>query len=287
METNSHVSTLQADRAALALGSRIARAVRRHYVISSVYVLGIIIALLASGFSVDEHTLGLFEAKMTKASDMTSNDMIQALTTLKDAERAYFQSKGWFTCDAICTENFEKVKALRSNLQIVRERRDSLQAEAKSMVGVWSWVGVSELRRTFWAAWEEGKEAARRMTMFDAIFIGMNAVTGSASSDRDNSFLLTVFQIGFQFLINLTIGLVASLFTFVYEAWFIISTYGPSFVSGVSMFILCLISALSLVTTAIGAVVGGLVGGTYMMIRSAEKRARLGMNQNRVRLHLD
>jgi hypothetical protein len=287
MDTNSNLATLQSDREAIALGSRVMRVVRKHYMISSVYIVGILLALFATGLSVDPEALAKFDARMTEASNLTSTDMLQAMKGLKEAERTYQQSKGWFSCDPVCTENYEKVLALRANMETVRARRDSLQAEAKSTVGVWSSVGVSELRRAFWEAWEEGKEAARRMTMFDAIFIGVNAVSGSSASDRDNSFLLTVFQIGVQFLINLTVGLTASLFTFVIKSWLIITTYGPSLVSGASMFILCFISALSLVSTAIGGVVGGLVGGVYMTVRSAEKRARLGVNQTRDRLHLD
>ena len=125
------------------------------------------------------------------------------------------------------------------------------------------------------------------MTMFDAIFIGLNSLGGSSYNDRDNSFFLTVFQIALQFLLNLTVGLVASLFAFIMESWVIITSYGPTFLSGLSLFILSAVAAISVVVSAVGGVFGGIVGSVYVAARSAEKRARLDGRAGPRRLHLD
>jgi len=158
-------------------------------------------------------------------------------------------------------------------LNEVKQRRDKVLNEGRAAVGAWSSYGVADLRTAFWKAWEEGKEAARRMTMMDAVFIGLGSMTGSSNNNNDNSFLILLVRVLFQFLANLTIGLLTSLVIFVMEAYYIISSYGPSFMSGLSLFLLVVITASSVIATAVGGIVGGACGGVYLLIRNAEKRA--------------
>jgi hypothetical protein len=123
--------------------------------------------------------------------------------------------------------------------------------------------------------------------MVDAIFISLSAFGASPQDARDDSFLYTVFQILLQFFFNLSVGLTTSLLIFLVEAWSIIASYGPSFLSSISLFLLVLVAASSIVVTAIGGLFGSLTAGVYLMIRSAEKRAGLHGSSSSRELHLD
>lgn len=274
MNSQAQVTVIESDKILSAAANGIKRFAKRHYIISSMYVFGLIVALLGSGYSVDSRAAAAYETKMNHAHHVTSHELIQTFEQLKRAENLYYQHKGWFSCDDVCSKYYERVQMVKDQLSVIKGKRDSLQLDAKQSVGAWSVYGIADLRKGFWEAWEQGKEAAKRMTMFDALFITLGAATGT-SDNRDNSFLWTLFQIAIQFLMNLTIGLFTSLVVFLFEAWYIITSYGPSILSAAGLFFLVVCSASAVVVTAIGGVFGGLTGSVYYIIRNAEKRARL------------
>ena len=258
--------------------------IRKHFVISSLYVVGLLAALVGSGFNVTEQQRAIYETSLSQATSLTAVELSRLYQELRRNEQLYYESKGWFSCDAVCTRHYNRCEAIRLQLNAVKEKRDEVIMKGRQAVGVWSVYGVSDLRNAFWQAWEHGKEAARRMTMLDAVFIGLGSMTGS-HSDRDNSFILTLLRILFQFVANLTVGLFTSFIVFVVEAWYIISSYGPSLLSGLSLFLISVVASASVVTSAIGGLVGGTVGAVYWVARNAERRA-IQESRNR-RLHYD
>ena len=260
--------------------------IQKHYVLSSMYLIGILAAVFANGYSVDSNSAGLYAEKMNYATSRTSPEIDYLSQQLYKAEDLYYRHKGWFSCDAQCTNYYEKVTMLKDKLAVAKATRDSLLLEARQTVGPWSVYGIDSLRSAFWESWEHGKETARRMTMFDAMFIGLGSLTGSGS-DRDNSLLATLFQILIQFVMNLTVGLFTSLMVFLFQAWSIIQLYGPSFISGVALFLLVFCAATATVFTAIGGIFGGLAGGIYLSVISAEKRARLDARNRNEHLHYE
>ena len=286
MNSETSVSAVETDRVLHLVALSAKRIVRKHYVLSSMYVLGLLVAALATGYHVDSQSAEVYEEKMNHASHVTSTEILHIIDQVKRADNLYYQSKGWFSCDEVCTKHYERLQLLKEQLAMIKDKRDSLQSEAKRTVGAWSVYGIADLRKGFWAAWEQGKEAAKRMTMFDAVFIGLGAVSGTSDS-RDNSFLWALFQIVVQFLVNLTIGLFTSLVVFLVEAWYIITSYGPSIFSAPALFLLVVCAASAVMATAVGGVFGGLAGGVYLLVRSAEKKARLEARRTGVtrRLH--
>lgn len=64
-------------------------------------------------------------------------------------------------CCDLCIKNF-----------LLLQKSD-LVKEARQTVGIWSTVGVGEVRQRFWEAWEHGKEHAKRWTMMDAFMMMM------------------------------------------------------------------------------------------------------------------
>ena len=282
------VTQLESDKALTLIGRQATKLIRKHFIVSSLYFLGIAIAVLGSGFAVDPGTAAEFHDRIVRVNEMTSAEMQRIGQKLLVAEELYRRHKGWFTCDQECTRYYQQSLRLREQLNAIYSEREALERDSKASVGAWSRFGVNEIRTAFWDAWEKGNEAARRMTMFDAIFIGLGAATGNSSS-RDDSFLFAIFQILLQFLFNLTIGLLTALFMFVFEAWSIINSYGPTVISAVALFLLVICSAAAVMVTAVGGVFGGLVGGVYLMVRNAEKQARMEGRTfaSQRRLHMD
>jgi hypothetical protein len=110
----------------------------------------------------------------------------------------------------------------------------------------------------------------------------MRGVVGLMVKSVD-SFILTIFQLLMQYILNLTIGLVSSLVFFIIESWYIITSYGPPILSGLSLFFLVVCSSAAVVLTAVGGMFGGLIGSVYFLVRNAEKRARLEGSSSRMR----
>jgi hypothetical protein len=287
MNNSGYIADFQLDKAAAVIVRKVGRFVARRKAIASLYLLGLFFACFGAGFSVDQHTASTYGDKMNQVSILTANETASLVANLSIAERLYSEKKGWFSCDSTCMGYHKEVLMLRDDIVRLKAKRDSLLLEAKSNVGAWSSIGISELRKSFWDSWERGKEAARRLTMVDAIFISLSAFGASPQDARDDSFLYTVFQILLQFFFNLSVGLTTSLFIFLVEAWSIIASYGPSFLSSISLFLLVLVAASSIVVTAIGGLFGSLTAGVYLMIRSAEKRAGLHGSSSSRELHLD
>jgi hypothetical protein len=261
--------------------------IQRHCVISSLYILGLIAAVLGNGVGVGDEVREFYEDKLAYAGQITSSEMSSVLRQVKHADDLYYKHKGWFSCDEICTEYYNRSQALRAKLSTVKEKRDLVLHEGRQAVGVWSSFGISDLRSAFWQAWNDGKEAARRITMMDAMFIGLSSITGSNNSNSDNSFFIMLIRVIFQFLANLTVGLFTALIIFIVEAYYIITSYGPTLISGLSLFLLTVIASTSIITTAIGSVFGGTVGGIYLLVRNAEKRALQEAERSVQHLHYD
>lgn len=287
MNNAGPIAEFQADKAVAVIARKLGRFVARRKTIASFYLLGLFLACFGSGFSVDEHAASTYGDKINQVSTLTANQTASLVAKLSVAERLYYEKKGWFSCDTTCMAYYNDVLVLRDDLARIKAKRDGLLLEAKSNVGAWSSIGISELRESFWDSWERGKEAARRLTMVDAIFISLSAFGASPHDARDDSFLYTVFQILLQFLINLSVGLITSLIIFLVDAWSIIASYGPSFLSSISLFVLVIVASSSIVVTAIGGLFGSFTAGVYLMIRGAEKRARLHGSSSSRQLHLD
>merc|ERR1719335_2065794 len=111
---------------------------------------------------------------------------------------------------------------------------------------------------------------AARWTMYDAMFMAM-------SSSRREEGQLTEFLIKLfiQFLSNLTIGLISATVYFCYEVYSLVTTYGPSAISGTLFFLLACCAGIAMTTTILGGIFGSVGGGLYFMAKNAAKQQRL------------
>ncbi len=100
-------------------------------------------------------------------------------------------------------------------------KREYLESEARSTVGIWSHYGIQDARDLFWNSYERGKQTAKRYTMFDALF---------SMGSRDESFVAFVLRIAFSFILNTIIAMIMAVISFLWNLWTLLVTYQTSLV---------------------------------------------------------
>jgi hypothetical protein len=69
---------------------------------------------------------------------------------------AYYASSGWFSCDSACARLKARHDSLKADLDLARAAGYELVADAKSQAGIFSEMGVGEVRDSFWAYFSKG-----------------------------------------------------------------------------------------------------------------------------------
>jgi hypothetical protein len=249
--------------------------VKRHKVLTSTYVIGMIAALGFGGFAVDQLTAQEYQDTMEHADHVTGGELREAVQKFQQADGAYYNAKGWFwSCDSNCQQKKSKRDVAEERVKMVQQKRDAIVSEARQKVGVWSVYSVKDVRDCFWRAWENGKNMAKRWTMYDAMFLAFSG------SRREEGQLAEFFiKLFIQFLSNLTIGLCGATVYFCYEVYNLVTTYGPSAISGTLFFLLACCAGIAMTTTILGGIFGSVGGGLYFMAKNAEKQRRLNGGQ--------
>ena len=83
-------------------------------------------------------------------------------------DQVYRHSKGWFSCDSVCTNDKYKMEAAKYQLDLIEQESTAKIIDAKRIAGVFSEIGVGEARDSFWTYFAQGKAFAKRQTMWDA-----------------------------------------------------------------------------------------------------------------------
>jgi hypothetical protein len=138
------------------------------------------------------------------------------------AQQAYHASKGWFSCDSLCQRNKERMNARYAVLQEIRNEGNARMSDAKSVAGLFSQVGVGEVKDSFWQYFAQGKQFAKRQSMWDAMFMGIRHM------GRDESTMEYMLRVLLQILVNFSMGLLMALVIFIFGLWSIIKSYQPN-----------------------------------------------------------
>lgn len=234
----------------------------------SIWALGLLLAAFAGGFSVDDLTLEQYQASMQHADEVTSKDLHRAYKAQQKAQQQYDNVAGWFSCDTPCQRAKDRLGMAKEETNRVEALRQRILTDARREVGIWSYIGVQHVRDAFWSAWKSGKDMAARMTMWDAIMLAM-------PGSREESMVSMLIKLVFQYIMNLTIGLMFSMGYFVYNVYTLVVAYGESVVSGTAFFLLVVVAAFATVGTYIMALTGTVAGGTLFLAKQAAKNAAL------------
>eukprot|EP00435_Cladocopium_sp_Y103_P020911 s3598_g5.t1 len=228
--------------------------VQHRPVLASFWILGLLIAAFAGGLPVDATSEEAYSHLLQQAELIDSRDLGQrAEVELAKAEAVYYQRKGWFGCDKWCQKAWDKVQMARAEVKRVQDHRDWVLSEGRREVGIWSSYGVKDIRRSFWSAWQSGKDFASRMTFYDVLF---------SVGSREESIYVMIFRWILQYLANLTFGLVGAFGFFLYNMYCLIVSYGASLYAVVA-------------------------GGGVMMMQQAAKHAAVEMNQQATYQRID
>jgi len=191
----------------------------------------------------------------------------RAVEELAQLEGNYSSVRGWFgSCDDECTRLGDRVQMARAEVARIQRHRDEVLADARQEVGIWSTFGVQDVRKSFWEAWQAGKDFAARMTMYDAMFM----VGG-----RDETAVTLLLKLVLQYAVNLTLGLFGAFFCFVYHVYLLITSYGSSLLSGFAFLLLAAVAGASLVASYLGLVYGAIAGGGMVFMQQQARQAAL------------
>jgi len=246
---------------------------KKHKVISSGYVFGILFLLL-----VGSGTKLTYDQSKQYDSIMNSIDLnaeFEASNRYAQASQAYRATKGWFSCDSLCQRNKGRMEQTQRVLDEIRNEGYARMSDAKSVAGIFSEVGVDEVKESFWQYFGAGKAFAKKQSMWDMMFMGIRKMS------RDESTMEYVMKLLIQVLINFSMGLIMALFVFICGLWGIIKSYQANPLTALAFFIGTSCSAFAFVSTYLFALFGAVAGGVYGVAKVAETNARIGQGQRR------
>jgi ABC-type multidrug transport system fused ATPase/permease subunit len=252
---------------------------RNHKVISGSYIVGILVILLiGSGTKLNYDQRKQYNTIMNTIDLQVEYDASQDFHM---ANQAYRASKGWFTCDGLCTRNKRRMEDSKYKLDLIRQEGQARMSDAKAVAGLFSEVGVGEVQDSFWSYFTSGKQFAKRQSMWDAMFIGFRSMS------RDENMLEYGLKLLMQVLINFSMGLIVALVMFVIGLWSVVRSYQPNPIVALLFFIGAACAAFSFVMTYLFALYGAAAGGVYGVLKFAETNARAQrLGQGRQQQHV-
>ncbi|EEC49161.1 predicted protein [Phaeodactylum tricornutum CCAP 1055/1] len=253
----------------------------RHRYISGAYILGLIsLLLIGSGSKLSLQQTQEY-TKLMKTIDLQAE--FDASNEYWKARNAYHGTKGWFTCDELCQRNKARMVKAETVLGEIRREGQARMSDAKAVAGLWSEIGVGEVKDSFWQYFYSGKQFAKRQSMWDALFIGIRQIGRS----RDESWIEYAFKILMQVLINFSLGLLMALGMFVLGLWATVRSYQPSPLVAVAFFVAAACGAFAFVATYLMAIYGASAASVYGVFKLAETsaRARIAEQQRNTHVH--
>lgn len=240
---------------------------RRNKVVTGSYLFGLLVLIIAG-----TGTQLTFEQRREYNRIMSTIDLeaeYDASSKYAYANQAYRATKGWFTCDSLCTRNKNRMDNAKLVLDEIRAEGNNRMSDAKATAGLFSEIGVGEVKDSFWEYFASGKKFAKRQSMWDAMFIGMRSMS------RDESMVEYALKVLMQFLINFSMGLVMALFIFTFGLWSIIKSYQPNPVTAVAFFLSAVCAAWAFVATYLFLLYGAAAGSVYGVAKLTENQMRI------------
>jgi len=271
------------------LGVMIVRGVtafsRRNPIISGGYVLGILILFFFStGYQLSNTQAREYNRIMDTVDVQAEYDASQ---NYWHARNAYEATRGWFwSCDSLCQRNKKRMEVAESRLQSVRQEGAKRMSKAKNVAGLFSEVGMGEVKDSFWEYFHQGKQFAKRQSSWDVMFIAFRSMTRG----REESWIEFGLRVLMQILLNFSLGLIMALIFFIIGLWSIVRSYQPDPLTAVIFFVGAVLAAASFVVTYLVGIYGAAATGVYALAKVAEsstqarleeqrRQARMGYNQ--------
>lgn len=241
--------------------------------LTAAYVIGLSVLMFASGFAVDAITKREFHVQMAKVERLEATQLDKAFMKQQRAYDHYYYSKGWFSCDTTCNNNYNSYLRAQEEHRTVEAERDRLESVARKKVGIFSEYAVSDCRRQFWEYWDHGWRMAKDMSWWDAIM-------GVMFSRRDEDGIETILWIIGRIMWNFTVGLFMGVSGFIINLIWWVRSYEAGFM-GILFFTLAACAAMSVFMSFMLGMCGVVGGGAVLIAKNAGGRSiQGGRNQN-------
>lgn len=258
--------------------SGITKFAKKNKVISTSYILGILFLLLiGSGTKLTADQSRRYNSIMNTI-DLRAE--FEASNRYADAMHAYRATKGWFSCDSLCQRNKKRMKNTERVLEDIRNEGYARMSDAKSVAGIFSEVGVEEVKDSFWHYFKSGKQFAKRQSMWDMMFMGIRKMS------RDESMMEYAVKVLIQVLINFSMGLIGAFFVFVIGLWSIVRSYQPNPLAALAFLIGASCAAFAFISTYLFVIFGTAAGGIYGVAKVAEANTRIQADQRQQRQNM-
>jgi len=268
-----------AAQVAVGLVSAGVRFARRNYVTTALYLVGLTVASLASGFAVPQKRAVAFNQALSRV-DLRTVEVLE--DRLADDYQRYYQSKGWFfQCDAECTARHAQYKATEADLERAHDRNRAALSAARAEVGVFSEYAVGDARELFWETLRGATEFAKRMSYTDALILAIN------SMHRDETLFSVVVRWFFQVALNFTVGMLTAFFAFAYHVARLAFSYQPNPLGGAAFVVLALAGAGSILASVVVGMYVATAAASYVTFKLIGPKLRIeqGAQGRRIRAH--
>merc|ERR1719247_920758 len=111
--------------------------------------------------------------------------------------------------------------------------------------------------------------------MMDAMFMMF--------AGKEETLVSMAVKLFFQYLINLTMGIIGAFFFFLYNVYTLIVSYGEPALSGIAFFLLVLVAGMATIGTYLFAIYGTVAGGAVYLVKQAQKAQLEGGRDGRPR----
>mmetsp|Transcript_11521 Transcript_11521/g.14274 ORF Transcript_11521/g.14274 Transcript_11521/m.14274 type:complete len:292 (-) Transcript_11521:55-930(-) len=240
---------------------------KKHKVITGAYLFGILVLII--GGTGTKLTLDQQRQYKRIMNTIDLNAEYEASSRYGRTYEAYRASKGWFSCDSLCQRNKDRMEDAKRQLDAIRAEGYNRMSDAKATAGIFSEIGVGEVKDSFWGHFHSGKQFAKRQSMWDAMFMGIR------SMGRDEGMAEYLLRVLMNVLINFSIGLVMALVFFMWGLWSIIKSYQPDPFTALLFFLTAVCAGFAFVASYLLIMYGAAAGGIYGMAKMAEGNLRI------------
>ena len=209
-----------------------------------------------------------YEAMVVDAVDIPEYASTQA--AYREAQAYADDAKVWFwrlrePYKHVVPKRQQAADLLHREIAKMDALREQKMKAAKHHVGLWSEMGMAEVRSRFWSAFDDGKVFAKQQTFYHMLM--------DVFSSREEEVLSTVLNWVLVAVVNFTTGLIGSLFFFAFSAISMVWSYQPDPLSATAFVVLALLGAGSVVAGYLLAIYGVVGSGIYVVGKAAARNA--------------
>lgn len=203
------------------------------------WAFGLLICLFFNGFSVSSYQKVQYDEALVKV-DRLQPEIESIWEQARRSESDYRRSQGWFwQCNQVCQGYKAIYLSDKQQLDEIRSVERGLLMDAKQAVGVFSEYGVADTRYLYNEMFNRGQRFAKRQSMWDAVFMGMQAM------GRDEHVISYALRVLMTVLLNFTLGLIGAFFGFLWNLSNLIVEYRASIWVAITYFLFAALAACS------------------------------------------